>query len=114
MTNFKFVNYTKKLSLPYLVPSSLSFQESTTGQKPTTVEASTLESTLPSPNPHLSGFRSISTPIFHLTDVAYGDNKLITHALKYEQETVNGVLLGRLSVPDAFIVIVDAVPLRHH
>ena len=101
------VNYTKKLSLPYLVLSSPSFQESTTGQKPTTFQASALKSTLLSPNPHLSGFRNISTPIFHLTDVAYGDNKLIIRALKYEHETV---LLCRLSILNASIVIVDAVP----
>jgi len=49
---------------PRLEPS---FQESAIGQKPTTVEASTLEPTPPSPNPHLSGFRDISITMFYLT-----------------------------------------------
>jgi integral membrane sensor domain MASE1 len=56
-------------------------------------------------------FHGSSIPIFHLADLAY--TKLIIHALKHAPKTVNGVLLGRISVSDASIAIVDAVPLQH-
>ncbi|KAI0247333.1 UPF0172-domain-containing protein [Lactifluus subvellereus] len=48
---------------------------------------------------------------FQLADLAY--TKLITHALKYPHQTVNGVLLG-FSSPSGAVEIVDAVPLQHH
>jgi hypothetical protein len=67
---------------------------------------------LPSPNLQLLGLHGSSIPIFHLADLAY--TKLIIHALKHAPKTVNGVLLGRISVSDASIAIVDAVPLQHH
>jgi hypothetical protein len=80
----------------------------------TSVEVPKLDPTpgLPSPSPHLPGFHGSPIPIFHLADLAY--TKLIIHALKHAPKTVNGVLLGRISVSDASISIVDAVPLQHH
>jgi len=53
----------------------------------------------------------LASPDFHLTDLAY--TKLILHALKYPDQTVNGVLLALTPTAGAPIVIVDAVPLCH-
>ncbi len=96
----------------YPTPSGPSFRRSR--QRSITVEVPKLDPTpgLPSPNPPLLGLLSPSIPNFHLADLAY--TKLIIHALKYAHKTVNGVLLGRLSVSDATIDVVDAVPLQHH
>lgn len=63
----------------------------------------------PSPSPHPPGYRGMNC---HLNDLAY--TKVICHALKYPDRTVNGLLLGRRPAPDAPIEIVDAVPLQHH
>ncbi len=52
-----------------------------------------------------------ASPIFQLADFAY--IKVILHTLKYPQRAINGVLLGTLSVPDATVDIVDAIPLQH-
>ena len=49
---------------------------------------------------------------YRLNDLAY--TKVIFHALKYPDKTVNGLLLGHRPAPDALIEIVDAVPLQHH
>lgn len=100
--------HTQSESPSHLAPEGQSFQ--------TSVEVPKLDPIpgLPSSNPHLPGFpgSSSSIPIFHLADLAY--TKLIIHALKHAPKTVNGVLLGRISVSDASIDIVDAVPLQHH
>jgi hypothetical protein len=61
--------------------------------------------------PSRSGFIGISSPNYHLEDLAYA--KLILHALKYPHQTVNGVLLGH-PPSSGIVVIVDAVPLQHH
>lgn len=80
----------------------------------TSVEVPKLDPTtdISSQNPNLPSFHGSSIPIFHLADLAY--TKLIIHALKHSPKTVNGVLLGRISISDASIAIVDAVPLQHH
>ena len=54
----------------------------------------------------------MSSPSFRLADLAY--TKLILHALKHPQQTVNGVLLGVPALVGGTIDIVDAVPLQHH
>ncbi len=61
--------------------------------------------------PSRSGFIGISSPNYHLEDLAYA--KLILHAVKYPHQTVNGVLLGH-PPSSGIVVIVDAVPLQHH
>jgi hypothetical protein len=106
---FKMQAYTRRQSLPNPAPSSPSFLRS---RQPTTVKVSTLDPPLPSSDLHLPGFRSMSSPIFRLKDLAY--TKLIIHALKYPRESVNGLLLGQLEASNAPIDIVDAVPLQHH
>lgn len=100
---FQMQAHTENKSPSYSAPEGQSFRRS--GQRPTSVEVPKLDPTpgLPSPS---------SIPIFHLADLAY--TKLIIHALKHAPKTVNGVLLGRISVSDASIAIVDAVPLQHH
>jgi hypothetical protein len=83
-------------------------------QRPNSVEVPKLDSTPgpPSPNPHppRRAFAARQSPIFYRADLAC--TKFIIHALKYEPETVNGVLLGLVSVPVASIVIVNTVPLQ--
>ena len=63
-----------------------------------------------SDSPPIVPFHTAS-PIFQLADLAY--IKVILHTLKYPQRAINGVLLGTLSVPDATVDIVDAIPLQH-
>ena len=58
------------------------------------------------------GYQGMSSPNFHLNDLAY--TKVICHALKYPNDTVNGLLLGHHPATDAPINIVDVVPLQHH
>ncbi len=67
----------------------------------------------PSPSSNPEGYQGMSSsgPNFHLNDLAY--TKVICHALKYHDRTVNGLLLGHHPAPDALINIVDAVPLLH-
>jgi Uncharacterised protein family (UPF0172) len=65
----------------------------------------------PGPSPRRAVFHGMASPNFRLEDLAYG--KLILHAFKYPQQTVNGVLIGS-TPPSCPVVIEDAVPLQHH
>jgi hypothetical protein len=93
-------------------PASSSPRFSKSRQAPTSVKAPP-----PFPGAHLPpppAPPGASEPITIVRPNHLAYTKLIIHALKYPHDTVNGLLLGQRSAPDAAIDIVDVVPLLHN